>query len=51
MGGLCARAAGRLDEILSLGDGALDLGDGVRAIVEDGVLRMAPTPPLPAVTR
>jgi len=24
-----------------------DLGDGVRARVEDGVLRMIPTPPLP----
>ena len=31
--GLCARAPGRLDEILALGDGALDLGDGVRATV------------------
>ena len=45
-GGLCARAPGRLDEILALGDGALDLGDGVRAQVTDGVLRMAPTPPM-----
>jgi tRNA(Ile)-lysidine synthase len=45
-GALCARAPGRLDEILSLGDGALDLGDGVRALVEGGVLRMAATPPI-----
>jgi tRNA(Ile)-lysidine synthase len=29
---------------------ALDLGDGARAIVEDGILRIAPTPPLPART-
>jgi len=47
-GGLCARSAGRLDEILALGDGALDLGAGARAIVEDGVLRCERTPPLPA---
>lgn len=61
-GGLCARAANRLDDILALGDGAspsdkvsgkpplrgLDLGDGVRAVVEEGMLRMVPTPPLPA---
>ena len=45
-GGLCARAPGRLDEILALGDGALDLGDGVRANVTQGVLRMEPTPPI-----
>lgn len=47
-GGLCPRAAARLDDIVSLGDaGALDVGDGARAIVEGGVLRFAPTPPLP----
>jgi tRNA(Ile)-lysidine synthase len=47
-GELCARAAGRLADILALGDdGALDVGDGARAVVEDGVLRFAPTPPLP----
>jgi tRNA(Ile)-lysidine synthase len=46
IGGLCARAATRLDDILTLGDGALDVGDGVRAVVEDGMLRMVPTPPL-----
>ncbi|HEY1538987.1 MAG TPA: tRNA lysidine(34) synthetase TilS [Solirubrobacteraceae bacterium] len=44
-GRLCARAAGRLPDILALGDGALDLGDGARAIVAGGVLRVAPTPP------
>jgi tRNA(Ile)-lysidine synthase len=59
VGGLCPRAAGRLGEILTLGgaarDGAprpasaaLDLGDGVRAVVEQGMLRMVPTPPLKA---
>jgi tRNA(Ile)-lysidine synthase len=48
VGGLCARAPARLDDILSLGSGALDLGDGVRAVVEDGMLRMVPTPPLRA---
>jgi tRNA(Ile)-lysidine synthase len=44
-GRLCARAAGRLDDILALGDGALDLGDGARAVVAGGVLHVEPTPP------
>ena len=47
-GELCARAPGRLDEILALGDGALDLGSGARAVVDAGVLRCERTPPLPA---
>jgi tRNA(Ile)-lysidine synthase len=49
-GGLCARAAARLDDILALGDagGALDVGDGARAVVADRVLRFVPVPPLPA---
>jgi tRNA(Ile)-lysidine synthase len=47
-GCLCARAPARLDDILSLGDGALDVGDGVRAVVREGILRMVPTPNLPA---
>ena len=47
-GGLCARAAARLDDILALGDhGALDVGDGARAVVEGGVVRFETTPPLP----
>jgi tRNA(Ile)-lysidine synthase len=46
-GGLCARAPGRLDDIVGLGqDGALDVGDGARAVVEGGVLRFEATPPL-----
>ncbi len=45
-GGLCPRAAGRLDDILALSAGALDVGDGARAEVRDGVLAMVPTPPL-----
>ena len=45
-GGLCPRAAGRLGDIVALGSGALDVGDGARAEVRDGVLRMVPTPPL-----
>jgi tRNA(Ile)-lysidine synthase len=45
VGRLCARAAARLPDILSLGDGALDLGDGARAVVAGGVLRVRPTPP------
>ncbi len=45
-GRLCARAAGRLPEILRLGDGgALDLGDGARAVVRGGILRVEATPP------
>ena len=41
----CARAPpGRLADILALGDGALDLGDGARAVVSGGVLRVEPTP-------
>jgi tRNA(Ile)-lysidine synthase len=48
-GGLCARAPARLDDILTLGeDGALDVGDGARAVVQAGVLRFERTPPLPA---
>jgi tRNA(Ile)-lysidine synthase len=44
-GRLCARAATRLDDVLALGgSGALDLGDGARAIVEGGVLRVGRTP-------
>ena len=43
-GRLCARAAARLPDILSLGDGALDLGDGARAVVRRGVLHVERTP-------
>jgi tRNA(Ile)-lysidine synthase len=48
-GALSARAAGRLDDLLALegARAALDVGDGARAIVSDGVLRFEPTPPLP----
>jgi tRNA(Ile)-lysidine synthase len=44
VGRLCARAPGRLQELLALTDGALDLGDGARAVVANGVLRVEPTP-------
>jgi tRNA(Ile)-lysidine synthase len=45
VGGLCARAAARLDDVLALGeDGALDLGDGARALVADGTVRVGRTP-------
>lgn len=44
-GRLCARAPGRTGDILAMGDGALDLGDGARAIVSGGLLRVEPTPP------
>jgi tRNA(Ile)-lysidine synthase len=44
----CARAAGRLAEVLALGDeGALDLGDGARAIVRAGLLSVGRTPARP----
>ncbi len=41
-----ARAAARLHDILALdpADAALDLGDGARALVRDGTLRLARTP-------
>jgi tRNA(Ile)-lysidine synthase len=47
-GRLCPRAAARLDDLLALGDGALDVGDGARAVAEDRVLRFERTPPLPS---
>jgi hypothetical protein len=34
--------------VLALGDGALDLGDGARAVVGAGVLHVERTPPGPA---
>lgn len=37
-GGLCARAADRFEQVRAMGDGALDLGDGARAVVRDGRL-------------
>jgi tRNA(Ile)-lysidine synthase len=43
-GGLCPRAANRLDDVLTLHDGALDLGDGARAEVREGVLTVTRTP-------
>jgi tRNA(Ile)-lysidine synthase len=51
-GTLCPRAAARIEDILALDDGALDVGDGARAVVEHGVLRFATSPPrAPAVPR
>jgi tRNA(Ile)-lysidine synthase len=48
VGHLVPRAAARTEEVLALGDdGALDLGDGARAIVRGGMLSAEPTPPLP----
>jgi tRNA(Ile)-lysidine synthase len=44
-GGLCGRTPGRLDDLLALGEGALDVGDGARAVVAGGVLRFERTPP------
>jgi tRNA(Ile)-lysidine synthase len=49
-GALCPRAAARLTDVLALRRSAqpvasLDLGDGARAVVERGVLRMTRTPP------
>jgi tRNA(Ile)-lysidine synthase len=41
VGGCGARAAGRLDELYAMGDGALDVGDGARAVVRGGRLRFA----------
>jgi tRNA(Ile)-lysidine synthase len=48
VGHLVPRAARRTDDVLALGDeGALDLGDGARAVVRGGMLSAEPTPPLP----
>jgi tRNA(Ile)-lysidine synthase len=47
-GRLCARAAGRLDDVLALGDGALDLGDGARVVVAGGIVHVERTPAGPA---
>jgi tRNA(Ile)-lysidine synthase len=44
-----AGVARRAEEILAL-DGALDVGNGLRAEVKDGVLRFGRTPPLPAAS-
>jgi tRNA(Ile)-lysidine synthase len=46
-GALCPRAATRLADLLELRDGALDVGDGARAVADAGVLRFERTPPLP----
>jgi tRNA(Ile)-lysidine synthase len=44
-GALCPRAAGRLAEVLALRDGgALDVGEGARAVVRGGVLTVERTP-------
>jgi tRNA(Ile)-lysidine synthase len=45
-GRLCPRAPGRLRDLLELDEGALDLGEGARAVVHDGQLHMERTPPL-----
>jgi tRNA(Ile)-lysidine synthase len=49
-GTLCPRAAVRLEDVLALGAAgngvaALDVGEGARAVVEHGVLRVTRTPP------
>ncbi len=45
-GRLCPRAPGRLADLIALRDGALDVGEGVRAVVSGGELHMERTPPL-----
>jgi tRNA(Ile)-lysidine synthase len=48
VGGLCGRAATRLADVLALGDnGTLDLGDGARAMVAAGIIRVGRTPARP----
>lgn len=42
-GALCPRVAARLPELLALDDGALDVGDGARAVVRHGRLRFVPS--------
>jgi tRNA(Ile)-lysidine synthase len=47
VGTLCPRVSARFEELLELSDHAmLDLGDGARAVVREGVLRFEQTPPL-----
>ena len=47
VGELCPRVSARFPEVLELSDHAmLDLGDGARAVVREGVLRFERTPPL-----
>jgi len=43
-GAPCPRAVRRYEEVVALADGALDLGDGARALVTGGVLRVGRTP-------
>lgn len=50
VGRSCSRVEARLEEVLALevgarGRAALDLGDGVRAVLAGGVLRCEPSPP------
>src|SRR5438876_1062474 len=49
VGGLCGRAATRFDDVVALdpAGAALDVGDGARAVVQDGVLRFERTPVQP----
>jgi tRNA(Ile)-lysidine synthase len=44
-GSSCPRAAARLGDVLALGAGALDVGDGARVVVERGLVRVRRTPP------
>ena len=46
LGRLVPAAARRAPEVLAMRDGALDLGDGARALVRAGVLSFSATPPL-----
>ncbi|WP_205697317.1 tRNA lysidine(34) synthetase TilS [Conexibacter sp. SYSU D00693] len=45
-GALCPRASHRLDELLALESGALDVGDGARLVVRRGEVHAERTPPL-----
>jgi len=55
VGRLVPRAGARTDEILALaargGRAALDLGDGARVVIADGVCRVVDTPPPSAAAR
>jgi tRNA(Ile)-lysidine synthase len=46
VGRLCPRVSARAEDVRALEEGALDLGDGVRAVVASGVVSMTATPPL-----
>lgn len=44
----CPRAGARLEQVLALGEGAIDLGDGARVVVTAAEIACVPTPAAPS---